>query len=113
MFLEMVLRLEPFLRGMSFAFSGLGRLLKCRGCGSTLGAWLAHVFARSGGDALFLGVDVGVQTRLAHLQFHLRKLALARSPSLALAATPPIRAQNEALRPLSVSVFGCGAGAFR
>jgi hypothetical protein len=48
-----------------------------------------------------------------HGHFHLFKLALARSPSLALAATAPMRAQNDALRPASAFVFGLGAGAFK
>jgi len=49
----------------------------------------------------------------AFQHFHLFKEALARSPSLAWAATAPILAQKDALRPLSASVLGLGAGAFR
>ncbi len=52
------------------------------------------------------------KTRL-HEHFHRLRLALARSPSLALAATAPIRAQNDALRPASAFVLGLGAGGFR
>jgi hypothetical protein len=47
-----------------------------------------------------------------HGHFHLLRLARARSPSLALAATVPIRAQNDFFRPSSAFVFGDGAGGF-
>ena len=56
-------------------------------------------------------MNVGVETWF-HEHFHRLMDALARSAFLDLATTPPIRAQNEALRPLSAAVLGLGAGAF-
>jgi hypothetical protein len=45
-----------------------------------------------------------------HGHFQRRKLALARSAFFDLATTPPMRAQKLALRPLSASLLGLGAG---
>jgi hypothetical protein len=53
------------------------------------------------------------ETRFHSQHFHLLREAFARSPSLAFAATAPILAQNDALRPASALVFGFGAGAFK
>jgi hypothetical protein len=52
------------------------------------------------------------KTGFGHPHFHLLMDALARLPSPALAAIGAILAQNDALRPLSASVRGLGAGAF-
>ena len=53
------------------------------------------------------------RSRLFYGHFHLRRDALARSPFLALAATAPILAQKDFLRPSSAFVFGLGAGGLR
>jgi hypothetical protein len=45
-----------------------------------------------------------------HGHFQRRRLALARSPFLAFAATADILAQNDFLRPSSALVLGLGAG---
>lgn len=56
-------------------------------------------------------IDIVVKT-FFHLQFHLLSDALARvAGPLALRTTPRMRAQKDALRPLSAFVFGLGAGA--
>ena len=88
------------------AFSSLGRSDKCfagRIAFLTRFLWRFAFFT-----AL---VDIGVKT-FFHRQFHLLSDALARvAGPLALRTTPRIRAQNDALRPLSALVFGLGAGA--
>jgi hypothetical protein len=58
-------------------------------------------------------VCFAAEARFHNQHFHRLSAALARSPSLALAATAPILAQNESLRPWSAFVFGLGAGAFK
>ena len=91
----------------------LGRLAKGSGSRGTLAAWFSHTFTRTSLDPGTLGLNVCIQSWF-HRQFHLLSDALARvAGPLALRTTPLIRAQNDALRPLSALVFGLGAGALR
>lgn len=93
---------------MPFRWLGcLGRSNKCFPGGVSL---LPGFFWR---EALLPSFVYVVVKTFFHLQFHLRREALARvAGPLAFRTTPRILAQNEALRPLSAFVFGLGAGAF-
>lgn len=114
MFLRKAIELGDLTRGMlsllrSFSrfFERLGRW--CAGC-----AWLTHLLFAARSYSSFLGINVSVESRFHGQHFHRLREAFARSAGpLALATTPDIRAQKDALRPLSAAVLGLGAGGFK
>ena len=114
MFLRKAIELGDLTRGMLSLLRSFSRLLerfgrRCAGC-----AGLTHLFFTARSDASLFCVDVSVESRFHGQHFHRLREAFARSAGpLALATTPDILAQNDALRPLSAAVLGLGAGGFK